>query len=267
MTLRCKCYLLVVVARSSRRLRTFLSFLRADTHHTPRAVLRRFSSQDAVWGIVFELHRIAPSLLTTVIGNVAAALQVEESDRRLRVVKLLGRLFYAQTSDVGVKFSSCFRQWCQRVNDVDVTIRKQMARCLVKILENKPDLRESATSSLITMLADPVTDIRLEVVHNICDLANEDPTKIVDELLLAVGQRVSSKSKTERKVSFVSHQLLLFALAVAFVCSRFIAASSPLTPARPFLPSLLILSLFAALTQTGRCHGPRSDLPNSLQQA
>ena len=34
-------------------------------------------SQDAVWGIVFELHRIAPSLLTTVIGNVASALQVE----------------------------------------------------------------------------------------------------------------------------------------------------------------------------------------------
>ena len=27
-------------------------------------------SQDAVWGIIFELHRIAPNLLTTVTGNV-----------------------------------------------------------------------------------------------------------------------------------------------------------------------------------------------------
>ena len=156
-------------------------------------------SQDAVWGIVFEIHRIAPSVLTTVIGNVAAALQVEEAERRLRVVKLLGRLFYAQTSDVGVKFASCFKEWCKRVNDVDITIRKQMARCLVKILENKPELRAAATESLVTMLTDPVTDIRLEVVHNICDLASEDPAKITDELLHAVGNRVSSKSKTERK--------------------------------------------------------------------
>jgi hypothetical protein len=156
-------------------------------------------SQDAVWGIVFEIHRIAPSVLTTVIGNVAAALQVEEAERRLRVVKLLGRLFYAQTSDVGVKFASCFKEWCKRVNDVEVTIRKQMARCLVKILENKPELRVAATESLIVMLADPITDIRLEVVHNICDLASEDPAKITDKLLLAVGQRVTSKSKTERK--------------------------------------------------------------------
>ncbi|GMH91678.1 hypothetical protein TrVE_jg10794 [Triparma verrucosa] len=156
-------------------------------------------SQDAVWGIVFELHRIAPSLLTTVIGNVASALQVEEADRRLRVVKLLGRLFYSPTSDVGVKFASCFRQWSDRIKDVDVTIRKQMARCLVKILENKADLRQSATKSLIALLEDPVTDIRIEVVHAICDLASEDPSKVREELLQAIGQRVSSKSKTERK--------------------------------------------------------------------
>ncbi|GMH77710.1 hypothetical protein TrLO_g15830, partial [Triparma laevis f. longispina] len=156
-------------------------------------------SQDAVWGIVFELHRIAPSLLTTVIGNVASALQVEEADRRLRVVKLLGRLFYSPTSDVGVKFASCFRQWSDRIKDVDVTIRKQMARCLVKILENKADLRQSATKSLIALLEDPVTDIRIEVVHAICDLASEDPSKVREELLKAIGNRVSSKSKTERK--------------------------------------------------------------------
>ena len=152
-------------------------------------------SQDAVWGIVFELHRIAPSLLTTVVGNVAAALQVEEADRRLRVVKLLGRLFYAQSSDIGVKFASCFRQWSDRIKDADVTIRKQMARCLVKVLENKPDLRQSATKSLVHLLEDPVTDIRVEVVHSICDLASEDPAKVSPDLLKAIGNRVSSKSK------------------------------------------------------------------------
>jgi hypothetical protein len=74
-----------------------------------------------------------------------------------------------------------------------------MARCLVKILENKPELRELATASLITLLNDPVSDIRIEVVHNVCDLASEDPSRVSEELLREVGNRVASKSKTERK--------------------------------------------------------------------
>jgi len=137
--------------------------------------------------------------LTTVIGNVASALEVEEPERRLRVVKLLGRLFYAESSDVGSKFKSVFTQWSARVTDTDATIRKQMARCLVKILENKAELRDVATQSLIAMLSDPSSDIRIEVVHNVCDLASDDPKKVADELLREVGKRVSSKSKTERK--------------------------------------------------------------------
>ena len=68
-----------------------------------------------------------------------------------------------------------------------------MARCLVKVLENKPDLRQSATKSLVHLLEDPVTDIRVEVVHSICDLASEDPSKVSSDLLKAIGNRVSSK--------------------------------------------------------------------------
>ena len=51
----------------------------------------------------------------------------------------------------------------------------------------------------MVLLNDPDQRIRLEVVHNVCDLASEDPTKIDTILLKEVGKRVSSKSKTERK--------------------------------------------------------------------
>ena len=154
---------------------------------------------ETIWAIVFEMHRIAPAVLTTVIGNVTSCLQVEEVDRRLCVVKLLGRLFYSPSSNIGSKFQSCFMSWSKRVADVDLTIRKQMARCMVKILENKPELKEHATASIIKLLNDGSADIRVEIVHNVCDLASEQPGKVSTDLLKAIGGRIASKSKVERK--------------------------------------------------------------------
>jgi hypothetical protein len=189
-----------VIKRCEDRLSTpIANLLNGLLNNDTRYMSETQINQEAVWGIVFEIHRIAPNILTTVIGNVAGALNVEDVERRLRVVKLLGRLFYSETSDCGSKFASVYRSWSERVTDTDPTVRKQMARCLVKILENKESLRTAATASLVTMLSDPVSDIRIEVVHNVCDLASTDPNSISEELLIEVGKRVSSKSKTERK--------------------------------------------------------------------
>ena len=67
-----------------------------------------------VWSITYELHRIAPQILTTVIGTVASSLIHPELDSRLRATKLLGRLFAARTSDIAMQFGPCFREWLRR---------------------------------------------------------------------------------------------------------------------------------------------------------
>jgi hypothetical protein len=67
-----------------------------------------------VYSIVYELHRIAPNILTTVIGTVAGSLVSGDVGARGQATKLLGRLFGARTSDVARRFAPCFREWLRR---------------------------------------------------------------------------------------------------------------------------------------------------------
>lgn len=67
-----------------------------------------------VYSITYELHRIAPNILTTVIGTVASSLMSGDVSARGRATKLLGRLFGAKTSDVARRFGPCFREWLKR---------------------------------------------------------------------------------------------------------------------------------------------------------
>ncbi len=162
-----------------------------------------------VWSIIYELHRISPQILTTVIGTVASSLQSPDEDKRLRVTKLLGRLFYSKTSDIGVNFHACYKEWIRRSMDMDVKIRDIMVKCLLEILKNKANTEnvcEEATGALVKMVtSDPSLDIRISCIHKICDLVysinnngSGNKPMISVPLLKAVGNRVSSKNKKER---------------------------------------------------------------------
>jgi uncharacterized membrane protein YeaQ/YmgE (transglycosylase-associated protein family) len=67
-----------------------------------------------VYSIAYELHRITPMILTTVIGTVASDLTNTDVDKRWQATKLLGRLFAARTSDIAKRFGPCFRDWLRR---------------------------------------------------------------------------------------------------------------------------------------------------------
>jgi hypothetical protein len=67
-----------------------------------------------VYSITYELHRIIPMILTTVIGTVTSNLTNTDVDKRLQATKLLGRLFGARTSDIAKKFGPCFKDWLRR---------------------------------------------------------------------------------------------------------------------------------------------------------
>lgn len=67
-----------------------------------------------VYSISYELHRIAPQILTTVIGTVSTSLQNADLAKRWQATKLLGRLFGARNSDIASRFGPCFREWVRR---------------------------------------------------------------------------------------------------------------------------------------------------------
>ncbi len=72
------------------------------------------SSGTNVYSISYELHRIAPQILTTVIGTISSSLVDVDVGKRFRAAKLLGRLFAARGSDIASRFVPCFREWLRR---------------------------------------------------------------------------------------------------------------------------------------------------------
>jgi hypothetical protein len=72
------------------------------------------SSGTNVYSISYELHRIAPQILTTVIGTISSSLVDVDVGKRFRAAKLLGRLFAARGSDIASRFMPCFREWLRR---------------------------------------------------------------------------------------------------------------------------------------------------------
>mmetsp|Transcript_5510 Transcript_5510/g.11434 ORF Transcript_5510/g.11434 Transcript_5510/m.11434 type:complete len:1933 (-) Transcript_5510:1750-7548(-) len=164
-----------------------------------RTVDTSLATED-VHAIIYELHRIVPGMLTTVVGTAAGMLQVEDSARRLSVVRLLGRLFASGQGDMANKFASCFRSWNDRVRDIDLDIRRWMARCLCVTLRKKIDM-QTVEASLQRLLSDPEEVVRIEAMEGVCDAAFENLSVVGGGLLRAVGRRAGSRIPEERRKS------------------------------------------------------------------
>jgi sister-chromatid-cohesion protein PDS5 len=149
-----------------------------------------------VYDIVFELHRVAPQILTTVIGTVAHGLSSPHVETRLAVTTLLGRLLPFCT-----QFRPCFRDWLGRQHDVEVPIRKSLVSPLVQLLQtNAADIASQANQALEALLHDPNLDVRLDVIYQVSDTVYRlGHAGVSPSLLRAVGARVQSKYKQERK--------------------------------------------------------------------
>jgi hypothetical protein len=166
-----------------------------------------------VYDIIYELHRVAPQILTTVIGTVAANLQSPHVATRLATTKLLGRLWC--NSELASKYKPCVRDWLARHHDVEVDIRKCLMRACVEIVaSNNTEMHEEANSTLTTMvLQDPSVDLRLDAIFVIADWVYKmelGACKVDAKLLQAIGSRIHSKSKDERKNSLIVQGQIYF---------------------------------------------------------
>jgi len=157
--------------------------------------------EGSVWNIIYQLHKVAPQILTTVIGTVSNGLESTEADRRLAVTQLLGKLFC--TNNMASQFHPCFSMWLRRHQDIEVSIRKCTVAALVKmvpVVQN--EMQQEAVDALKHLTTtDPNVDVRIDAIHQICDLIyrHKESHQIPAALLQAVGARVSAKHKQERR--------------------------------------------------------------------
>ena len=103
---------------------------------------------DHVYSLIFELHRMAPTLLSSVIPNVCLQLQAEEEDVRLRAVMLLGQLFASPHTDYGEEFGRSLKDYLGRCNDVSANIRLEVVGSCGLIGQYKPNLRKYIEGNL-----------------------------------------------------------------------------------------------------------------------
>jgi sister-chromatid-cohesion protein PDS5 len=156
-----------------------------------------------VFNIIYELHRVAPMVLTTIIGTLANFLESSHQEQRQWVIELLGRLFQQQPK-FAEQFRACFRQWTERAKDKASEIRKIMVHHLVHLVvvcksEYASVVQEAQTALKGMLVEDPDPQIRLACIHGICDNAYAHPSAVSVELLLSVGHKTGTKQKQERK--------------------------------------------------------------------
>ena len=156
-----------------------------------------------VFNIIYELHRVAPMILTTVIGTLANFLESTQPEQRRWVVDLLGCLFEQQPK-FAQQFRPCFRRWVERAKDKTPEIRKVMVQRLLKQIVGckgeHSSISEETQAALQGMLVDdPDPQIRLACIHGICDQAYADPSAVSADLLLSVGHKTGTRHKQERK--------------------------------------------------------------------
>jgi hypothetical protein len=155
--------------------------------------------------IIYELHRVAPRFLTSVIGTVSSGLVSHDDSHRGTVVDLLGRVFAAP--HMTRPFKTCYREWLERSQDVNLPIRRAMVKHLCKILPHPhSELVDDANRALVAMLADPALEIRQLAIYEVTDAIyrkNLAPATasmaVAPQLLGAVASRISSKYSEERR--------------------------------------------------------------------
>lgn len=176
---------------------------------SPAASAASLASSSHPWStlanIIYELHRVAPRFLTSVVGTVSNGLVSHDESHRGTVVDLLGRVFAAP--HMTVHFRACYREWLERSQDVSVPIRRAMVKHLCKILPHPAgEAVDDANRALIGMLGDPALEVRQLAIYEVTDAIyrkNLSPATagmaVSPELLGAVASRISSKFSEERR--------------------------------------------------------------------
>ncbi|RLN31745.1 hypothetical protein BBJ28_00003034 [Nothophytophthora sp. Chile5] len=155
--------------------------------------------KEHVYTLIYEVHKINPSLLLYVLPNVCLQLQVDEVATRSEAISLMGKLFASSRADYGHLYMKSFRDFLGRFRDASKEIRLQMVQTSVSIWEHKSELASLLEAEFILRLSDPEWEVRQLVVHALCDFAANRLELISEECLRAVGERMKDKKVVLRK--------------------------------------------------------------------
>lgn len=165
----------------------------AETLSKSKSILQQTRLHgDQAYRIIYELYRVTPNVLTEIIGNVASLLSSEDDEQRHRVIKLLGRLFYAPRNKysangnptgsvngnptMAVQYESCFRDWCAHASDRSVEVRTSVLHCMLRLLKGNVlgsreqqhgNLKQVVEAAVMQSLKDKNCDVRMAAIRGL----------------------------------------------------------------------------------------------------
>ena len=187
--------------------------------------------------LIYEIHKIQPSLLLYVLPNVCLQLQVDDFNVRHDAVALLGRLFASSHAEYGNDYMKNFREFLGRFKDQNKDIRVQMIQVCSIILGRKPELRASILKEIRQRLVDPEWEVRSRAVNEICDLAVTNLDFVDRETLIDAGERMKDKKQCIRKEAMTG----LAQLYAAHVSNKWTDTEAPECCSKlKWIPSILL---------------------------
>ncbi|XP_010243945.1 PREDICTED: sister chromatid cohesion protein PDS5 homolog A-like isoform X2 [Nelumbo nucifera] len=146
--------------------------------------------------VIYDLYRCAPQILSGIIPYITGELLTDQSNTRLKAVRLLGDLFALPDYAICEAFHPIFSEFLKRLTDRVVEVRMSVIGHVRSCLLSNPfrDEAPQIIDALCDRLLDYDENVRKEVVAALCDVACHTLKSIPIETIKLVAERLRDKS-------------------------------------------------------------------------
>lgn len=151
--------------------------------------------------VIYDLYCCSPEILSGVVPFLTGELLNDQSEARLKAVKLVGELFAFPVSAVSEPFQSMFAEFLKRLTDRVVEVRMSVLDYVKRCLLSSPSRPEASQifAALCDRLLDYDENVRKQVVGVVSDVACYDLNSVPAETTKQVAERLRDKSLLVKK--------------------------------------------------------------------
>ncbi|CAI9115357.1 OLC1v1016244C1 [Oldenlandia corymbosa var. corymbosa] len=151
--------------------------------------------------IIYEIFRIAPQMLLSVIPSFSHELLTDQVDVRIKALNLLKKLFSLPGHRNGREYYSIFAEFITRFSDKSSEVRLCALSCAKAFCMS--DLSGTESVEVFTAIQSRLLDfddrVRTQAVTLLCDLGRSKINSISGEVICLVAERLRDKKVSVRK--------------------------------------------------------------------
>ncbi|XP_022228919.2 sister chromatid cohesion protein PDS5 homolog B [Drosophila obscura] len=161
----------------------------------------KLSITNKIYDIIYELNRINPDLLYSVLPQLENKLLSTDDAERLKATTLLSRMFSEKDSQLSQKYPNLLRTFLGRFCDISEAVRVKCVQSSMHFLLNHPHLEPDITEKLRLRNHDLDENVRHEVVMAIVATAKREFNVVLEapDLLEIVRERTLDKKYKIRR--------------------------------------------------------------------